>query len=818
MAEPKYAKNPETGERAVSFDDGKTWEAVDAVPPPPPIGANDGAGADPEYDAAYTAAMAEGGASAPAPQEPNPLAPDYYDAHPLEEMASAPAASAPDDSLAFASDEAGLPSVAMDVTAATNPLVVGMRNPFGGGAEAVGFGAKLHEMITGVKHPRQVGRGFGAPLDTRTAYEIASDTENDLQAAAAVEDPSMHATGRGLTELAASAPSLAVSAPAAAGRFGAAKVIGANAVPGAVYGGATGGLSSEAEDASGVALDAVKGTAVGGGTSALLGGALNAGARGIRAAVPMGVAGAGYGAYKGATEDDESVLGGALKYGAGGALLGPVAAGAASMMIPKASLPGLQKWGRIQRASAPGAYGSNLASHVDEAQRAGMSADDAMAALGEDIERVGLDKQEGWRRFLPWKSNKAYHRDGTAMVNDLGPKISGAVDDATAQGVTIPRREITGPMLEQGVDTRPLTKGAEGRKANLYDLRSRVKDEYGPEMTPRDAFDLKRAYEQDADFAADAGDMSMGATYRDAAKVPRSALHEAMGNVAPDGLHIPPAQLRVPRGAPELQPQPTLKSVELPSTKGTVPPPRGMRARKPNPAPEAMADMGEDVAEHAPSSFAIPPPKQNFVSPETSKQFFGANRDYPIAKFVADTSGKRVVSNTGNQQASLLELAPGSLSAAIAMRASRMGGKDMAANAARGLVQMAQSSRGINPWAPTVAGMRAAGQDPRPAPPVTAPAQPPTPTPKPAPKPMPQAQRSPAEQSGEGRGHALPDTIRQTLESDPAALGDYGPPLQQAIDSGDELRLNAEIAKLQEDPKFRQQYGAQLRDLTRGAR
>lgn len=875
MADPRYRRNKVTGERAVSFDDGKTWEPVgdtgDAsvnaaldedvaaaavereAAGPEPVETT----GDPEYDAAHAEAMAEGSE----PNAPNRLAPDYYDDHPMESVAAAPAPTPSSEPWGQRVQRQANEQLAREAKA----YGVGANNPFGAGAEMTGLGAMVSRAMPswlgGSAPPegfedglQQVGRGFPspgeAPRPMASNYETAKKREEMYQSEANALAPDAYGLGQGVTENIAMSP----LALAGTGEAAVAKTVGTSAtaarsaVPttrqlmasSGAQGATTSMLAALGEAESDAPIGSLEHAQdiggqvasrglVGGGLGALTGGALSAAARGygttgLRGAGAMGLAGAGYGAYKGATDPEETVLGGAAKYGAGAALLGPMVAGTASMMLPAGAQNWLSRKASTLRAGAPGGYGLDLrriAEEGDSSVAPGLKGEDALASIGEDIERLGLHEREGWRRWLPFQTAGGYSQKAGALKDKLGKDISGAVDEATAQGVTMPRDQITDDLVARGAAKGTLTPEDESAGDALLDLASRTEKQHGKTMTPAQLLALKKNYEGKAFSADDALDTVRGEMYRDAAGAPRNALHEAMGRTPPA-----PKAPGKPLFGPEYagSDTPTLPPMmgplpASPAELSRLAPPRLPSEARPG-APLLGRDFaGSDTPTIRPPAPVVPlkaPP--GFVSPETSRRFFEANRDYPIAQFVDRTSRKRVLQEAGNQQVSLPTLiggAGGGLPAAGVVALSKAGGKDMAANAARGLVAMAQSRGGMNPYAPMVAGKLAAGGSTPQAPsPLQYPALEQEAPRAPAPAPMPQAQQTPVDRANKQRGNELPSKLKETLQTNPAALGDYGPPLQEAIDSGDELRLAAEIAKLQQDPKFRTRYGSALADMT----
>lgn len=286
MADPRYKVNDETGQEAVSFDDGKSWYLVpgsgaaaddaDEAPPAPDPGAEE----TPEEIAAHAA----DGAPTPAAEPENRLAPDYYDARPMPGSVAKPftgsAPAAPKPSPAFGYSDA--------------PYDVGARNPWEGAGPMAGLGYALGGLgLDDVERTRMAGRSMNAPVDPRSQYEIGRDTELAEQDAARAADGFQYGLGQGVTELAATSPLMgtpfaAVPAANAVGRaapMGLRAVSAAAGLEGMGFGALRSGLGSRKPTAMGQVGDTALGATVGLSTGAATPAALSAGSALARRAV-----------------------------------------------------------------------------------------------------------------------------------------------------------------------------------------------------------------------------------------------------------------------------------------------------------------------------------------------------------------------------------------------------------------------------------------------------------------------------------------------------------------------------------------------------
>ncbi len=563
VSEPLYKsqKNKRTGaiRQLVSHDDGATWtvqsqrggaaepidESPDVAAPPEVVRRRQA-----EYEAEHpdeVPGLRKLGFSAPdgAAMEPDPRGPPPWVLQRQQEdvPAAAPRAPAPAPMRAGVQQmplRAQPPPAPLSAGVAQQPTgdgrmstsearSIGARNPWEMGGEASGLGAWIAAKLGG-EAPRTTARGVNAPLDPRSEYEVGRDLAQAEQARALRERPDEYQAAQTTQELLAAAPTMFVApfaAPAAAvgaGGVAAAPTLGRMVLANAGQAGAAGAL------------------------------------RGGGAAEPGEV---GTGALRGAAI--EGSIGAAL---AGG----PAAIARGAPGLAKMAGKAADRW----RAAASGAYGGEMSKL---AERYG---DDYAEQLGRAIERMGLHERRdivpiaapavgtvggavvgAAKSDDPSLTGKAvdalkgaavgglagaalgrvstpavYRENAARAAKELGTELSGAIREATEQGVSFPKEELLERM--RGVLRNYSTKTPEGRamRTRARELMTTVREKYGEHLSPAQLQRLKKSYE-----APEAGgfeptknmprsEANTAKMYQRVAGAPRSALDESIAEQA----------------------------------------------------------------------------------------------------------------------------------------------------------------------------------------------------------------------------------------------------------------------------------------------
>jgi hypothetical protein len=781
MPEPRYRRNKRTGERAVSVDNGATWEPVEAgseattnalidsnvaamkASPPEPLHPDERG--DPEYEAEHdngsiasdadiaTEEAADAAALAKLPPS-NPLSPNYYDQRPIPLGGNAQA-NAPMQQMA----ERARPG---SFTHGDKPYQVGARNPWEAGDEMVGLGYKL----AGIGEDpivRMAGRGMRASVDPRSEYAAARDDERGIQDRAREESPFEYGLGQGATEMIATAPLMATGVGAAIPAVNAAaraaplavraaaptvaQVAAAGGVQGAAGGMMRAGGESTGTTPGEIAEDVAQGGLYGGGAGFATGGVMAAAPRGAAAAIPLGLAGGTYGAL---TSDDTSISGRAQNaaiYGLGAATAGSALVGAGMPQVTREALEsgvlprgasavqGIANKAARMRAGASGAYGAE----VDKvAKQMKLPPEAAMVKLGNEIERLGIHKRPGGAA-LPSTPN-VYADNAARVQSKAGREISTTLAEAGEQGVSYPKEDVVARLARLASRAGKDTDADSSRARTLARLASKVEDKPGESLSPQQLWALKKKYEKAGGYRGDRnapmGTAVKAEAHRDAAGIPRRALHEVMREQSYQGAPIN--------------------------------------------ALGGDRDFG------------------------TAQRFAQAMEDYGPASTVKNLADKRVAHGMGNNPVPLTAGAQGGIAGA-AIHGVNTVGRDVGANALRSLEAVARTGAIAPPAFGGVATGAAAASGAAPDRPAV---QPPPALPPPQPAPLPRSPAPAVSEPGRSHGNQLPERIQEALLSNEGGepLGQFTQPLRDAFDTGDDKQINAAIARVTDDPAFRRDY------------
>lgn len=187
------------------------------------------------------------------------------------------------------------------------------------------------------------------------------------------------------------------------------------------------------------------------------------------------------------------------------------------------------------RGAAAGASGAELAKQ--ELRQPGFT-----EKLGRDIEREGLHQRPPGMDWIPSTAN-VYGQNARALRGKLDATIGQSLEDAGAQGVTIPTSDVLAGM-------RSIRAAMPRNTPQEYATRNAVTDQikltagkYGDTMTPRQAHGLKKSFEGAAGFKpgsnATPSETAVAKQYRKLASVPRRALSTAMEEQAEQTVTAP---------------------------------------------------------------------------------------------------------------------------------------------------------------------------------------------------------------------------------------------------------------------------------------